>query len=340
MINVTGKTWRMLLLVAALVPVSSPASAEDETNPEWAAKMFDHLEYDFESLARGSKAEHRFKLKNLYRERIQIAALRSSCGCTEPRVEKDVLESGEETELITEFNTIAFEGSHKATITVIFAEPFHAEVRLHVRGYVRKDVVFTPGRIEFGSVDSDSGAVKSVKIAYAGRPDWKITDVRSANRNFEVELKPLVRAGGRVEYEMMFRLKKGADSGYINDRLFLVTNDQPSQMIPLAIEGRVRSGLTVSPASLHLGVVRPGQSVTKRLVVRGTTPFRIVDIDCEDGADCFTFESSDTARKVHLIPVTFTAPAQEGRIVENIKIVTEGAPGKLPTVVAQAEVRD
>ncbi|MDH3716968.1 MAG: DUF1573 domain-containing protein, partial [Planctomycetota bacterium] len=328
MINVTGKTWGILLLVAVLIPASAPSSAEDESSPEWAEKMFDHLEFDFESLARGSKAEHRFKITNQFRETIRIASVRSSCACTDPRVVKDVLKSGEETELIAEFNTVAFEGGHKATITVLFAEPFQAEVRLHVRGYVRKDVVFTPGRIELGSVDSESGAVKSVKIAYAGRPDWQITDVRSSNHDFEVELRPLVRNGGRVEYEMLFRLKKGVASGYVNDQLFLVTNDQSNQMIPLAIEGRVRAGLTVSPASLHLGVLRPGQTVTKRLVVRGSKPFRIVNIDCEDGTDCFTFDSSDSARKVHLVPVTFTAPARAGRIVEKIKIVTDGVPGR------------
>ncbi|NIL98839.1 MAG: DUF1573 domain-containing protein [Planctomycetales bacterium] len=338
MFNLTGKKWSPLFFVVLLLPAA--ASAEDVSRTDWAEKMFDHLEFDFESLARGSKAEHRFKIRNLYRETIQIASVSSSCGCTDPRVLKETLESGEETELIAEFNTIAFEGSHKATITVRFAEPYQAEVRLHIRGYVRKDVVLTPGRVELGLVDSETGAVKSVKVAYAGRPDWQITDVRSSNSDFEVELSPPLRAGGRVEYEMVFRLKKGAASGYLNDQLFLVTNDQSNRMIPLAIEGRVRSGLTVSPASLHLGVLRPGQKVTKRLVVRGTQPFRIIDIDCEDGTNCFTFDSSDTPRKVHLIPVTFTAPAHAGHIVEKIKIVTQGVPGSLPTVVAQAEVRD
>ncbi|NIP87045.1 MAG: DUF1573 domain-containing protein [Planctomycetales bacterium] len=302
--------------------------------------MFDHLEYDFESLARGSKAEHRFRIKNIYRETIKIDSVRSSCGCTDPRVLKNVLASGEETELIAEFNTIAFDGSHQATITVLFAEPFAAEVRLKVRGYVRQDVVFTPGRIELGPVEADTGAVRSVKIAYAGRPDWEIVDVRSANRDFEVELTPLLRSDGRVEYEMLFRLKEGAPAGYVNDQVFLVTNDHTQQMIPLAVEGQVRSGLTVSPASLHLGVLRPGQTVTKRLVVRGTTPFRIVQIACEDGTDCFKFDSSDTPRKVHLVPVTFTAPSRAGRIVEKIKIVTDGSAGRLPTVVAQAEIRE
>ena len=63
-------------------------------------------------------------------------------------------------------------------------------------------------------------------------------------------------------------------------------------------------------------------------------------IDCEDGDDCFTFKPSNSPRRVHVVPITFTAPEKEGRIVEHIRITTEGAAGKLPAVVAQAEVRD
>ncbi|MGB6043709.1 MAG: DUF1573 domain-containing protein [Pirellulales bacterium] len=337
MIRVTGKLCHILLVFVTTLGGLSYANAE---NPTWADKMFDQLEFDFASLARGSKAEHRFKIKNIYQEPIEIASVRSSCGCTDPRVEKNVLQSGDETELVVAFNTVSFEGSHKATITVTFADPFDAEVRLQVMGFVRSDVVFTPGRIELGSVNPSEGASKTVKITYAGRNDWKVEDVRSTNRNFEVQLKPIARGNGRVEYEMNFQLKKGLAGGYLNDRIFLVTNDPSNRMIPLAIEGHVVSGLTVSPSSLHLGVLKPGESVTKRLVVRGTTPFQIVHIGCENGDDCFTFNTSDASRKVHVVPVKFTAPDKQGRIVENIKIEIKGAEGSLPTVVAHAEVRE
>jgi hypothetical protein len=138
---------------------------------------------------------------------------------------------------------------------------------------------------------------------------------------------------------MLFRLKPGAPSGYVNDQLVLVTNDRSNRMIPLSVEGRVLSSLTVSPTSLHLGVVEPGQSVTRRLVVRGKKPFRIVDINCESGNECLTFEPPDAARTVHLIPVKFTAPDKAGKIVEKVRIQTEGTNGSLPVVVAQAEVR-
>ena len=96
----------------------------------------------------------------------------------------------------------------------------------------------------------------------------------------------------------------------------------------------------MSPASLHLGVVRPGESVTKQLVVRGTSPFRILDVACEKEDDCFKFAPGDKERKVHLIPVTFTASELTGKIVETIQITTEGAGNEELEVVAHVEVLD
>ncbi len=304
----------------------------------WAEKMFDSLEYDFGDLARGAKAEHRFTIENLYQEDLKITAVKSSCGCTAPRLDKDVIRSGETAELITAFNTVAFQGRHTATITVVFAPPYTAEVRLSVVGFVRRDVVFQPGRIEFGSVPQSETVEKVVRVKYAGREDWKITDVRSGNQSVEVELKEVARGKGRVEYDMLFRLKPDAPAGYINDRLTLVTNDADHRLIPLAVEGNIMAALSVSPTSLHLGKLQPGQTVTKRLVVRGSSPFRIVKLDCEGGDDCFEFFPSTAQRQVHLIPVKFTAPNQPGTVNEKIRIVTDGDDAVAPTVTAQAEV--
>ena len=294
---------------------------------EWANKMFDHLEYDFGSLARGAKSEHRFTIKNNFKEDIHIASVQSSCGCTIPQVTKEVLASGEEAELITDFDTVKFKGSHSATITVTFAAPFSAEVRLQIRGYVRQDVVFEPGRIEFGQVPVAKGANQSVAITYAGRDGWKIEDVRSASDNYEVELQETERSDSRVEYDMLVRLKKNVPTGYLKDQLTLVTNDTERRYISLTVEGKVVPAVDVEPKSLHLGVVRPGESVTKQLVVRGTTPFLILDVACEKPDDCFQFTSNDKERKLHLIPVTFTASDTPGKIVETIQITT-GSPGE------------
>ena len=307
---------------------------------EWAEKMFDSMEYDFGNLARGAKAEHRFKITNVYQEDIQILGAKSSCGCTTPRLTRQLLRSGETAELVAEFNTLSFEGQHTATITLTFGPPFSGESRLHVHGFVRQDVVFKPGRVELGTVPEAAGVEREVLIAYAGNPDWRIVDIRSSNRHYEVELQQRSRSAGRVEYVMLFRLKKETPPGLINDPLTLVTNDEQHELIPLQVEGQVQPSLTVSPTSLHLGVVRPGQSVTKQLVVRGSTPFRITSIECEEGSDCFEFSPPDEPRTLHLVPVTFTARKTSGKLVQRIRIATDGAAGSLPVVVAQVEVRD
>ena len=40
---------------------------------EWARKMFKDTDYDFGTVARGAKAEHRFVFENIYMEDVHIA---------------------------------------------------------------------------------------------------------------------------------------------------------------------------------------------------------------------------------------------------------------------------
>ena len=56
-----------------------------------------------------------------------------------------------------------------------------------------------------------------MNVSYAGREDWEITDVRSANEHFEVELQETLRSGGRVNYDMIVRLKADAPPGFGHD---------------------------------------------------------------------------------------------------------------------------
>jgi hypothetical protein len=326
------------LLLLAIVPLLLATRAEAA---EWAEKMFSKLEYDFGNLARGAEAEHRFRIENVYQEEIRIESVQSSCGCSEPKLTSRTIASGKAIELVATFNTVKFKGQHSATITVTFAAPYAAEVRLKVHGFVRSDVVFEPGRIELGSVEASEGAEKVVRVSYAGREDWKIVDVRSSNKNFEVGLDEQQRGDGRVDYELQFRLKKGAEAGLINDRLTLVTNDPAHRFIPLAVEGRVTDALSVSvsPTVLRFGTLKPGQSVTKQLVVRGSSPFRIKSVDC-DGDECFKFVLGKTARTLHLIPVKFTAPDEAGTIEKKIQISAEGTSARIPTITAQAVVEE
>lgn len=310
----------------------------DVSAQEWAKKMFKTTSHDFGSVARGAKAEFAFEFENLYEEGLHVASVRSSCGCTSPTITKHDLKTFEKAQIIAKYNTRSFLGQKGATITVVFDKPYYAEVQLEVEGYIRSDVVFDPGEVNFGEVDQFSPAEKKLSVTYAGRSDWKITDVRSASEHFEVELSETQRSGGRVAYNMLVRLTDSAPSGYFQDQLSIITDDAQAKTIPVLVQGSVISPLTVSPASLLIGDVEPGQAVKKQLIVRGNRPFKVLKIECKD--DCFTFEPpGDKSSQLHFIPVTFKADTA-GKVMQQITIQTDLGNGAIAACTATATVHD
>ncbi len=321
------------LMLPLLLVTSSHVSAQ-----EWAKKMFPVTEHAFGTVARGSKQEYRFELKNIYKEEVHIAGVESSCGCTTPSVTKQTLKTHETSEIVAVFNTRSFLGAKAATLTVKIDKPYYAEVQLTVDGYIRSDVVLDPGLVEFGSIDAGEGAETKVKIAYAGRDEWEIVDVRSANRHFEVELDETYRGGGRVNYEMTVRLKPDAPIGYILDQLVIVTDDSGAKNVSLPVEGQVLSPLTVSPASLFLGVLKPGESVKKRIVVRGKKPFRILNATCKEPSITIGAPDSDS-KPLHFLSVEVKGGAVAGNIVDKIEIETDLGSGICGECVATATIQ-
>jgi hypothetical protein len=295
--------------------LAAPASAQ-----EWAVKMFNTTTHDFGTVAKGSKSEFRFKVKNIYEEPAHIQGVRSSCGCTTPQITRADLKTFETGEIVAEFNTKSFTGHKSATLTVTFDKPFHAEVQLNITGFIRSDVVTQPGEIDFGTVDQGTPAVQKLHVTYAGRDDWKILDAKTADPWYEVEMTEIARGNGRVAYDLLVRMTKDAPVGPVKDQLILVTNDAQAREFPVDLQSRINSEITISPTKLFLGVVNPGQKVTKNLVVRGKKPFKITEIEAPKS---FQIEPSSDAKVVHLIPVIFTAGDEAGRVSQKISIHTD-----------------
>jgi hypothetical protein len=303
---------------------------------DWAAKMFQTTSHDFGTVARGTKAQFRFQVKNIYEEDAHITSVRSSCGCTTPQVTKPDLKTFETGEIVADFNTRDFLGHKSATLTVHFDRPFTAEVQLQVAGFIQGDIVLQPGALDLGTIDLGKSAEQRLKVTYTGRENWKIVDVKTADPHFEVEITELARRPGNITYDLLVRLTKDAPVGYVKDQLILVTNDSRVAELSVDMQGRVISDITISPSHLFLGVVQPGQRVTQTLVVRGKKPFKIIDVDCPDKS--FEIEPPKEARSVHLIPVVFTAGNGLGRVAQKISLQTDQGDGVVQAFTAFAEI--
>ncbi len=318
----------------ALVLLLAAASAAQ--GQKWATDMFDHTSHDFGTVARGAKAEHRFKIENIYVEDVHIASVQSTCGCTGPHASKDLLKTWETAEIVVTIDTRQFLGRKDATINVKFDLPSKAEVQLQIHCNIRGDVVVQPGVVDFGSIPQGKGGQQHAQIAYAGRGAWQILRVESPNPSLSAKVvetkREAVGTVWRVEYDVAVTLKGDAPAGYVHDDLMLVTNDVNPQnaRVPVPVEGMVQPAVAVHPSPLLLPGVSPGGTITRPLIVNGKEAFQILRVECGDKR----FQCAAPAGKdsVHRIPVTFTAAADQkaGHVSTTVRIATD-APGN-PTL--------
>jgi hypothetical protein len=325
---------RRMVLAAFVLALagSSPAFGQ-----EWARKMFETTTHDFGSVPRGSKAQFHFVVTNKYKEDVHILDVRSSCGCTTPQIQVRDLKTYEKGAIIATYNTNSFLGAKSATVTVTFDKPYYAEVQLNVSGFIRSDVVLTPGGVEFGTIDSGNALKRTIQIQRTGDDGWKITAIKSPNAHVTAEAVEVRRGNGLVQYNLTVNVDDKAPVGYVKDALLVETNDKVAGTFAVDVEGRVVSELSVSPASLFLGVLKPGEVVTKSVVIKGKKPFKVVSMVCKDGKDCFQFKIPEEAKPLHVIPITFTAGESPGKVTGKIAIKTDRG-GDSMEFVAYAQV--
>jgi len=315
--------------------LSGPALAVDD----WPKLLFKETSHDFGAVARGAVAEHRFVVENPFVEDVHIKSVRSSCGCTKPTITKPLLKTYETGEIVATLDTRRFLGQKDATIEVEFDRPFPAKFRLSLTSYIRGDVVFEPGEVQFGSVAQGQSVRKRVTVSYAGRPTWTVTKAILDSAALDLEIAETERAVdpntkvGKVTYELWVTLKKDAPAGYFKDLVVLQTDDpnQQTARIPLTVEGLVVSSLAVNPAVLMLPAVETGGTISRNLVVRGKTPFRILEVEGPDPRFHFKFPAAPDEHP--MIVVEFRADDRPGRVSGKIRIKTD-MPGTEPLTVS------
>jgi hypothetical protein len=273
---------------------------------------------------------------------MRLVSVRSSCGCTTPSLDGELLKSHEVGYVVAKFNTRTFTGVHSATLTLRIEwqdannVTRTGETQIRVHGNIRGDIVFQPGAVKFDTIDEGAAVEKRVSVLYAGRGDWKIADIRSQSDHLEVGMVETQRSSNRVGYDLTIRLKDTAPPGPITNQLIIVTNDSRNPRIPLPVEGRVRSAISVAPDALALGNVRQGDSVSKRVIVRGKEPFRILELSCDD--DRFSFSAPESAGQRHIVTVTFAPKADLGPVERAIHIRTDVGQKSAVTLTAYATV--
>ena len=315
-----GKCYALAFLVT--VTIAEPAPAQ------WAARMFNSMDHDFGTVARGQHVKTQFKITNIFDTAVHIASAVPSCSiCTVTKLEKNWLKPGESMMLEAGMNTIGFTGPRSVSVTVTFDRPSYSSARLTLRCYSRSDVVFSPGEILLGDVKQGTAVTKRMKIHYAGRSDWQIASATCTNPAISVDLKETHRrvsaAGSHHEigYEMTVSLKTDAPAGRIYEQILLGINDAYNKSLPVLVRGTVKSEVNLSPKILNFGNVSVAKPPLKQVLVLGKRPFKIVDIEAVEPGP-FQIERSEAVKRFHTLKVRIDPEGQPGKVTQVFRIKT------------------
>ena len=303
-------TMLRVSLVVVLVLVTSGAEAA-----EWAEQLLLESDHDFGTVAPGSDVSHRFPLKNCFKNRVRLISVRSSCGCTTPSLAVDsgdlVLSTNDTGHVLAKFNTRAFTGRRSATITLV-AEflsddgKWHRdEAQLRVRGNIRTDLKFSPATLQFPSIYRGTEQTAKARVTKHRRPSWRILQIETDSDWLKVESSPRQVKDSDVSYSLNIRITRQAPVGHFRERIVLVTNDSKSVREVYYVVGQVLPEVSVTPGLLRFTRVPQGGNRSRRIVLRGNAPFRVLGADCQNA--CLSFEYTDQRQDTHIVEVRFLA---------------------------------
>lgn len=325
---------RLAILAAVVACLSNAASAQ-----EWAQKMFDKQKVDFGVVARGADAVQIIKVTNLYKETIHIASVTTTCGCSAAKPETNTLESRAVTTISVTMDTRKFSKRKDSNVVVTIDKPYYAQVRIPVTAYIRTDVVLEPGSANFGAIAQGQESTRQVDIAYAGRSDWKLGEVKSASKFVEAKVTEKSRAEGQANYVLTVRLLPSAPVGLLRTQLMLSTNDANAPTFPVLVEARVEADITITPSKVSLGTVAAGEEVSQNVVVRGQKPFSISEVTCESKTLTVVANIQKVTRPVHVLRLNITVPTKAGDFSEELSITIPGRPEPV-TFIAYGKVAE
>jgi hypothetical protein len=307
---------RQCLAVLVGLGLASGASAAT-----WAEGLFEELSHDFGPTPRGPVLVHHYRLTNNTQSAVHVSNVRVSCGCTQATVMHGTLEPGQATSVMATMDSRRFVGPKTVTIFVQFDQPRWEEVRLSISANGRDDLSFSPDSLAFGPIARGTAPVAKTTVTLVGG-GWQVTGVTAETSYVRTSFQETRRTGSEVAYELAAQLRPDTPVGTWYTDVWLTTSNpsSPRVRVPLTVE--VRPALSLSPGPvLALGQVKAGTPSERKVIVRGSQPFRITGIE---GTDAVLAAQSSTTdpRPVHVLTVTVT-PEAAGELARSLRIHTD-----------------
>jgi hypothetical protein len=277
--------------------------------------------HDFGSVPRGAQLFHRFTVTNIYAVPLEIVSTRASCSCATVTPSVTKLQPREKASIEVTMDARRFTGPKTVSVYITVGPEYTSTATLQVSANSRADVVFNPGQVSLGVVPRGQRPDQTIDVEYAGTLDWHITEVvKSATDPVDASVQELYRRPGQVGYRLRVTLKVDAPPGPLKHEVLLKTNDPASPVVPVLVEANVQASLTIAPSTVTFGSVKLGETLTRRIQIRGNKEFRIQSV--AGLGDDLTVDLPSTPAVVHVLTLKYQ-PRQAGELRRQLTIQTD-----------------
>ena len=309
---------KVVLALLLSVGAASPALAQTTA---WADKMFaGDLVHDFGVVPHGKQLKYTFKMTNIWKVPLQLTDIRVSCGCTSFKESTRSLQPNETGYLHVNMDATRFNGPKRTQIYITVGPEYISTATLTLHANARTDVVFNPGEIDFGVTHHGQTPMKYIDVEYAGTLNWAVSEINpSPTAPFKLSVEELHNRGSKG-YRIFATLKPDAPAGSFKQEVLLKTNDPASPTLTFNVSGNIQATLSAVPDVIQLTSAKIGDMESKKIVLRGSRPFRITRVDGQ--GDGVTANFRDTSAATQIIEIRIQ-PNRAGNIQKQLVIHTD-----------------
>lgn len=320
--------WTWLAVLA--FPLCGLAQDAGSANAGWAGKVFRDSTgnvpsgHDFGTVPKGAQLLHRFPMTNIYAVPLQIVT-RVSCDCVSVTASPQVLQPRETGSLDIAMNTLRFNGPKQVTVYVtVMNQQYSSTFTLSITGFCRGDIVLEPGQAQFGMVPRGQSVARTVDVRFGGMQNWQTWQLTGVAANdsapLDVRFQEMERRPGSVTYRVALTLKPDAAAGSFKGDLQLQSNDPNNRLVPIPYDVTIQAPLTVSPELTSFGTVKVGETQTRRVLLRGNKPFRVIAV--EGQGDGVSIEGGGAPASVQALTIKYS-PSAPGATQKALLIKTD-----------------
>lgn len=315
-----------------------PIPAADVKGPHGLIKP-DETTHDFGAVWVGPPLKHSFKIKNVGDAPLEISKIRPSCGCTIAGDYPKKLDPGQEGEFPFSMLSTKLRGTFEKGITISSSDPTTPDLRLKLRGEVKRYVEVVPTSANFGKITSQEPQERIVNITNNTDNPLQLTLVPPADNKFKYDL--VEKTPGK-RFDLHVTAAPPFEEGTLKGVLKINTNIDAQKELQVDAQAVVPARLEVQPAVVTLTRPRTqsappteGLSRVIKFTNYGKTPAKILEATVDDPTVTVTVTERKAGEAYTIqvqMPPAYEPPSQ-GR---TITLKTDDAQKPVITIPIQA----